>query len=261
MKKEKYEETINSQTQNIIKHFSARAEKYDKSHDWVNDGNLLDILETNLPIESKKILDLGAGTGMVAKHILKKRGDKCELVAIDICQEMLDKIDEIHIKTVCSGVEDLPFENDTFDAVVSRQCLHYVGDVEKTINEVKRVLKSNGTFILAQIVPYNKDTSSDWRSVVQIRQPLRKWYFTSDEWNSIIEKHNFHMEFQQKYVRTASVGKWSKKYCRSNDVINQYKQELLSKNDYFKKIYEVYETNDDVIFCSYWHIAKYIKLE
>ena len=69
------------------------------------------------------------------------------------------------------------------------------------------------------------------------------------------------MEFQQKYVRTASVGKWSKKYCRSNDVINQYKQELLSKNDYFKKIYEVYETNDDVIFCSYWHIAKYIKLE
>lgn len=249
----------NSQIQDIVRHFSARSEKYDKQLDWVNDNNILDMMVENLSERKGRILDLGAGTGAVAKHILKTYGNDYKIIALDICQDMLDQINDIRIETVCSGVEELPFEDDSFDIVISRQCLHYIEDVEKVLEEVNRVLKKDGMFVLAQIVPIDKTTSSDWESVVKIRQPLRKWYFTSEEWDAVIEKHSFILHSRQKYAKTASVSKWARKYGSDDKVRRKYMQKLLSMNDEYKKKYAVCEMERDVTYQSFWYIARYMK--
>lgn len=249
----------NSRIQDIVKHFSDRSERYDKQFDWVNDSNILDIMIENLSERTGAILDLGAGTGAIAKHILKRCGGDYKIIALDICQDMLNQINDIRIETVCSGVEELPFEDDSFDIVISRQCLHYVEDVEKALEEVNRVLKKDGIFVLAQIVPIDKATSSDWESVVKIRQPLRKWYFTSEEWDAVVEKHSFILHSHQKYVKAASISKWARKYGSDDMVRRKYMQKLLSMNDDYKKKYAVCEMESDVTYHSFWYIARYMK--
>lgn len=247
------------QMQDIIRHFSARAQNYGKSLDWVNDENILDMIIECIPKRRGTILDLGAGTGVVAKYILKRCEEGCRIVALDICKDMLDQINETKIETICSGVEELPFEDGSFDVVVSRQCLHYVEEVEKVLTEVQRILKPNGVFILAQIVPFDEATSSEWESVIKIRQPLRKWYFTSEGWNELAERNSLNLQLSYTYAKIASVEKWASKYSHNNDMVQKYKQKLLSMNEEYKEKYAVLEVDGDIIYKSFWHIARYSK--
>lgn len=243
----------------VVRHFSARAKQYDKNLDWVNDENILDMIIGNLPQRNGRILDLGAGTGVVVKYILKKCGFDCKIVALDICQAMLNQINDERIEIICSGVEELPFEDGSFDVVVSRQCLHYVEKVEIVLEEIQRILKPNGVFILAQIVPFDKVTSSEWESVIKIRQPLRKWYFTSEEWDELAERHSLILQGYHDYVKLASVEKWATKYSHNNKMIEKYKQKLLSMNEEYKEKYAVSEMDGDVFYKSFWYIARYSK--
>lgn len=260
MSERKKEQIQSDQIINVVRHFSARAKKYDKNLDWVNDENILDMIIENIPQRKGRILDLGAGTGVVAKYILKKCGVDCKIVALDICQDMLNQINETRIEIICSGVEKLPFEDRSFDVVVSRQCLHYVEGVEMVLEEIKRILKPNGVFILAQIVPFDKETSSEWESVIKIRQPLRKWYFTSEEWDELAERHSLILEANHDYVKFASVAKWANKYHHNANMIEKYKQKLLTMNEDYKEKYEVLELDGDIVYKSFWYIARYSKI-
>jgi SAM-dependent methyltransferase len=48
--------------------------------------------------------------------------------------------------------EDLPFNNEEFDAVLAKDTLHHFNDVDKALSEISRVLKTNGVFFVSE--PY-----------------------------------------------------------------------------------------------------------
>lgn len=248
------------EAESIISHFATRAEKYEEHLDWVNDERILGLMIDDLieREECPKILDLGAGTGAVAKYILKKNAGS-DLVAVDICENMLDKISDSRIKKICTDVRKLPFEDMSFDFIVSRQCLHYVEDLDQVLSEVSRVLKPGGIFVLAQIVPCNQETATDWEDVTRVRQPLRLWFYTSEEWDLAMKRHSLVLKKSKKYVKRASINKWSGKYTNSSEKIQEYRKKILSMNETYKETYAVQETEEDVIYHSFWHIAQYCK--
>lgn len=245
--------------QNIIEHFSDRVKQYENMSTWVTNKEILNIIVDLLPKEKKKynILDLGAGTGAVAKHVLENYQNVLNITALDCCLPMLKKVNQSQIKIVEANAEEIPFENHSFDIIVSRQCLHYVDNLDLALKEVRRVLSEKGIFLLGQIVPYDIETANYWRDIVKIRQPLRKWYFTAGQWNAKLEENGLKILELRKCSHKGSLKKWIQKYNISDqDLIDIYKRKLLNADDNYKKIYAIERTEDDIVYNAFWHIVK-----
>ena len=99
-------------------------------------------------VKAKTVLELAAGTGMIAKNIVNAAA---HIEATDASAEMIAeaKRDNRSAKLHFS-VQDmfcLPYADESFDVVIVSNALHIVPQPEKALVEIKRVLKENGVFI------------------------------------------------------------------------------------------------------------------
>lgn len=248
-------------TSDIRDHFSRRASEYETFGTWVNDEAILFAIMDCIPKLSPQILnvvDLGAGTGAVARYILKKYPFSKSVTAVDICPEMLSKILEPEIKKYVTSLENMPFENDIFDVAISRQCLHYVENLEQAIKEIRRIIKNNGVFILSQIVPLESTMKDYWYKITKFRQPLRQNYYSEDDWIASFKYEGFFPVSIERFSHRGSVLKWANKYDISDlALINEHKKLLLNAPKQFIEEYNVVKNGEDVNYDSFWFVAKF----
>lgn len=95
-----------------------------------------------------RILDLGVGTGRMMPYLVDD--PEIEFYGIDQNRFMLERSRKragkisMRPSLVTGSAETLPFADDTFDAVICSMVLCTVSDVERTLDEVKRVLRPGG---------------------------------------------------------------------------------------------------------------------
>ena len=99
-------------------------------------------------VKAKTVLELAAGTGMIAKNIVNTAA---HIEATDASAEMIAeaKWDNRSAKLHFS-VQDmfcLPYADGSFDAVIVSNALHIVPQPEKALREIRRVLKDDGVLI------------------------------------------------------------------------------------------------------------------
>lgn len=97
----------------------------------------------------QRLLDLGTGTGLVARE-LARRGvvaSGTDIAAGQIEAARRSAADEgLAVDFVVAPAEACPFPDASFDVVTASQCWMYF-DVERTIAEVRRVLKPGGVLV------------------------------------------------------------------------------------------------------------------
>lgn len=54
-----------------------------------------------------------------------------------------------HFKYETIDIQDIPYEDETFDVIIARHMLYHVPDIDKAICEVRRVLKPDGKFYVS----------------------------------------------------------------------------------------------------------------
>ncbi|MGM5488381.1 MAG: class I SAM-dependent methyltransferase [Nanobdellota archaeon] len=97
-------------------------------------------------LQGKKILDLGCGNGNHLWYYLKAGA---EVHGLDKSQPRIDLARKRvvgAIFTVADMNEALPFEDGSFDFVVSSQSVHFVENLNGLLGEVNRILRSQGKF-------------------------------------------------------------------------------------------------------------------
>lgn len=113
------------------------------------------VLEHLLPygIDEKKILEVGCGNGDLSNYLSVNYN--ADITGLDFSTESIqianNKKREFKAKTnsfLVGDAQALPFPDESFDFVVSCECLEHVPDTQKMVNELYRVVKKNGTVIL-----------------------------------------------------------------------------------------------------------------
>ena len=110
---------------------------------------------SNYKIEKgMKILELGCGTGDMWKNRDTLIGDCSKLILTDFSDAMVATTKENvgnyeNLEYKVLDIQDIPYEDDTFDIVIANMMLYHVPNIEKGLSEVRRVLKSGGRFYCA----------------------------------------------------------------------------------------------------------------
>jgi ubiquinone/menaquinone biosynthesis C-methylase UbiE len=103
-----------------------------------------------------KVLDVGTGTGSLAIGFVKGIPG-VEVVGLDLSDFALELARDNAQKSGVSlrvffqkgDAEDMPFEDDTFDLVISSDTLHLIRNPIKMLNEIQRVLRPQGGFFIS----------------------------------------------------------------------------------------------------------------
>ena len=129
--------------------FNEKIDSYDDVHSTYMETKKT--LGDNLDKEAKKILDLGAGTGLELIHLFELF-PRAEVTVIDITENMLEELKKRsfidRVTTICGDFFEVEF-GDNYDAVISTSALHHF-KIEEKIKLYKKIytcLKVNGQFI------------------------------------------------------------------------------------------------------------------
>lgn len=157
MKSEKYKELS-------LKEFDKAAGKFDD-----NDPSVYNLCRKDYPdvlAEVRKgsfltLLDAGCGTGAMLQLFQKDLPGK-RYTGLDLSKKMIEvakKKQMYGVELVVGDCEALPFDDNSFDVITCSMSFHHYPNPDKFFQNIHRVLKPNGRFIL-------RDMASKWKIVM-----------------------------------------------------------------------------------------------
>jgi SAM-dependent methyltransferase len=93
------------------------------------------------------VVEVGCGTGEFAARIRDELG--AEVVASDVSPRMVTLTKERGIEAVVADVEQLPFDDGSFDCAVANWVLYHARDPRAAASELARVLRPGGRLVAA----------------------------------------------------------------------------------------------------------------
>jgi len=97
-----------------------------------------------LEAKPRRVLEVGCGPGEASEQIAASGAD---VEAIDISERMVELTRARGVSARVGDVQELPFEDSTFDAALAAWMLYHVPDVERAIAELARVLRPGGRLV------------------------------------------------------------------------------------------------------------------
>lgn len=102
--------------------------------------------ETKAPIS---LLDIGCYNGYISILLKKRLGKKCEVYGVDIAENTIALAKKRGVKAnLCDITKGINFKDNMFDYVFAGEIIEHLQDTDFFLQEIKRVLKQNGTLIL-----------------------------------------------------------------------------------------------------------------
>ena len=190
----------------IKEHYKEIAEEYGASkQSSMKDINIRDI-EIDKIIDvlnvvktyfnNPKILEVGSGNGYASEQIVNKLNIQ-SIRCIDFCEDLVEIAKKRNVKGVTYEVGDvlnLKFEDSSFDIVFTERCLINLDSWEKqqkALEEIRRVLKKNGVFIMVESFADSLKNLNEARNAVgldSIPQPFHNVFFENKKFSKFIKK-------------------------------------------------------------------------
>ena len=155
-----YKDSSAGKKEQVTQMFDAISGNYDGLNRVISFGidvkwrkKVIEIVSKNHP---KQILDIATGTGDLALMMANLNPDK--IIGLDISAGMLEvgkqKIIKANlsdkIKMILGDSEEMPFQNDTFDAITVSFGVRNFANLDKGISEIARVLKPTGVLVILE---------------------------------------------------------------------------------------------------------------
>lgn len=133
-----------------------------------------------------RVLDVGTGPGHFIK-VLHEVFPGATITGVDPDEDSLKKAAETHPDAEFKQMsgERLDFENDCFDVAAISMALHHLSDVQQTLLEMKRVVRSGGWIVVNELF-------SDEQNLAQeVHKRMHHFRSRIDRMNGIIHNESF----------------------------------------------------------------------
>ncbi len=189
-----------------ISHTDGKRSLFEKAYQFVKNIALKNKLNTINSLQKSKgsILDIGAGTG---DFLVVAKENSWQITGI----EPSSKAKEIALKKGVSFVDNSSIlENNAFDVITMWHVLEHVPNIENQIKELKRLLKPNGTILIA-VPNFNSfDAQHYGQYWAAYDVPRHLWHFSKTAIQKLFEKEEMKlvevlpMKFDAFYVSLLS---------------------------------------------------------
>ncbi|MBO1807879.1 methyltransferase domain-containing protein [Serratia ureilytica] len=146
----------NSHNNAVDRQFGEQANAYLTSAVHAQGKDLQRLARLLAPHAEARLLDLGCGAGHAS---FTAAASVAQVVAYDLSAQMLAVVKQAAAEKGLNNIqqqqgvaESLPFEDASFDLVISRYSAHHWHDVGQALREVRRVLKPGGSAIFMDVV-------------------------------------------------------------------------------------------------------------
>lgn len=172
--------------------FNANADKYAVSDVHRAGPSLPVLLALARPVKMDYALDLATGTGHTALALAPL---VAEAIGIDIAPKMLEQARRLaaekailNCRFMEGSAEKIPLKDDQFTLVTSRHAPHHFHDAALFLSEVRRVLVSEGRFVMADQISASADLF-DWVDFWErTRDPSHFMQRTIEQWGEVATK-------------------------------------------------------------------------
>lgn len=118
------------------------------------------LLETVKLLPGIKVLDIGCGMGFPLLELASRLGPRGEVTGLDPWKPALDRVEAkaklrgiSNIRLVEGGAEAMPFEDRSFDLIVSNNGLNNVKDVHLALSECTRLSRTRAQLVMTANLP------------------------------------------------------------------------------------------------------------
>ena len=191
--------------------------------------------------KDSKILDVAAGTGESACYLQENFG--CQAVGIDASDDMVKrarkKTAERHlsVQSQKGDAHNLPFEDNTFDAVIS-ECTTCILDKDRAIREMVRVAKHGG-YVGIHDLCWKEGTSEHLKQ--RLAELEGEKPETLDRWKRLFEKAG--LEAVRAVDKSYLISRWTKDVRKELGLIGKVKVFLKAIQNWgFKGVRRILES-------------------
>ncbi len=149
-------------------------------------------IKTNLEkLHTNQILDVATGNGYFLKFLTDTLADYSEAVGIDTKSEAANPFGDTFkqnpkVRFLVMPAENLEFPDSNFDIVCISNSLHHLAEPERVLQEMLRVLKKGGLFILNEMY-----RDGDQAPTQQTHILLHHWFAAVDRAQNVIHNETY----------------------------------------------------------------------
>jgi len=182
-----------------------------EKHVWEDYTSACDIIDEYLALEpEEKIIDVGGGTGLIAK-VLRSKKQNDDIMVIDLSRSMLQKVKDPTLSVVQGDVTAFPLKDETFTLAILVNTVHHIYETKQqaALQEVFRILKKQGRIFIIEISHPNTFFSNLFIKIEKILVG-KTHHLTADRMQLAIQDAGFHeikvffpKKYPSRYVTTA----------------------------------------------------------
>jgi ubiquinone/menaquinone biosynthesis C-methylase UbiE len=221
--------------QTVTNEFKKQAKNFSNKNLTLNKEEYIQWIIKSLQLrEDMKVLDVAAGTGILSRAIAPFV-DK--VVSVDLTEDMIkegmlqNKLKNINnIEYHQGNVENLPFNENSFDLVISRFAFHHFVDPARVLQEMKRVCKSSSTVSVVDMVSNENDLIYlKYNHYERLRDPSHTFALKKSQLKDLFGKSGININVEETVTVNVITEDWLNLTKTEEVVAEQIKKDLYEE--------------------------------